>query len=162
VLKRLACAFTGPSGSGKTTLIEKITQILTPKYRVCFIKHDPKGKAIFDTPGKDSYRFFHAGADVITISPDKTVHQSHDTYESDFESIIKMAGDFDYLFIEGLKSWKLPRICIAREKVEEHYLECSQALAVDFGYETSQKLEQLDLNNPNEIIAWIDQHGLMC
>ncbi len=71
--KRLIIAFSGPSNSGKTTTIVKISDILQKKgFKVCVIKHDPKDKAIFDTEGKDSYKFSQTGADVAVVSPHKT------------------------------------------------------------------------------------------
>lgn len=54
--------FVGHSGSGKTTLIERLIPELTRRgVRVATIKH-AHHKVQLDTPGKDSYRYKHAGA----------------------------------------------------------------------------------------------------
>lgn len=161
-MKKLVCAFTGPSNSGKTTLIEKIASILTPEYKVCIIKHDPKDKSVFDTPGKDSAKFFATGANVAVVSPEKTVFQFHENYEHDLDSLMSKLGNFDYLFVEGLKTWKLPRIGIFRNEIPVEYISFIDVLAIDG---TIQKhsipanLAVLDLNNPNEVIRWIDTHA---
>ena len=66
-------AFAGYSGSGKTTLIEALIPCLRRRgLRVAVIKH---GAHHFDMdrPGKDSWRFSQAGAEVSVItSPEKT------------------------------------------------------------------------------------------
>ncbi|NPA04050.1 MAG: molybdopterin-guanine dinucleotide biosynthesis protein B [Epsilonproteobacteria bacterium] len=150
-----AVAFTGASNSGKTTLIEKIVKELTPNYKVVVIKHDPKDKATFDTKGKDSYKFFHSGADVVVASPTRTTYFSHES--KGLEEIVKMVGEFDFLLVEGLKTWKLPRIAIFREKVDPFYLEYADAIAIDNTVPLNQikGIEVLDLNNTHEIIEWI-------
>jgi len=157
----LAVAFTGPSNSGKTTLIEKVAQRLQPHHRVVVIKHDPKDKASFDKEGKDSWRFFQTGADVVVASPTRTTYFSH--RPKDLEQIIKMVGDFDYLLVEGLKSWPLPRIAIFRGSIDPDYLGVSDAVAIDHTVDREtlpQDLEILDLNDPDQILAWIENNAL--
>jgi len=151
-----AVAFTGPSNSGKTTLIEKIAKALIPRYRVAIIKHDPKDKARFDTPGKDSHRFFETGAEVVVASPTRTTYFSHKPMELD--QIVRMLGDFDLLLVEGLKTWPLPRIAIFRNSVDESYFPYVQAIAVDGSVDRSkipQNFDLLDLNDIPRIIEWI-------
>lgn len=58
----------GNSNSGKTTLIVKLIPILKEKgLKVAVIKHCPKGFD-FDKKGKDSWKFFQTGIDVILAS----------------------------------------------------------------------------------------------
>ena len=156
-MKQLAIAFTGPSGSGKTTIIEKISKALSDRYKLAIIKHDPKNKAIFDTEGKDSDRFFKSGADVAVISDVKTTIFKHET--STLEELAKNFGNFDLLIIEGLKTWNLPRIGIFRDKIEEDYLPFLQAIAVDSSIPQEQlnglNVKILDLNNTEQIIEYI-------
>jgi molybdopterin-guanine dinucleotide biosynthesis protein MobB len=59
----------GFSGSGKTTLVER----LVPRFRqdglaVAVVKHDAHGLSL-DLPGKDTDRFFQAGATVFAHDP---------------------------------------------------------------------------------------------
>lgn len=70
-----------------------------------------------------------------------------------------MLGDFDYLFIEGLKSLDFRRIGVFRNSIEKDYLNFINALAIDESInkeEIPQNLICLDLNNPQNIINWID------
>jgi len=161
-MNRFAVAFTGPSGSGKTTLVEKIAKILIEKREVAIIKHDPKDKAIFDKEGKDSYKFSQIGAEVVVSSPTRTTYFSKRNKELD--EIIAMFNHFDILLVEGLKTLPLPRIAIFRNTIEESYLSCSEAIAIDESinikeYIIPSNIDILNLNNPSQIIEWIDKHA---
>ncbi|QKF59424.1 molybdopterin-guanine dinucleotide biosynthesis protein B [Aliarcobacter lanthieri] len=159
--KRLVVAFSGPSNSGKTTAIVKVASILQDSgFKVCIIKHDPKDKAMFDREGKDSFKFSQTGADVAVVSPNKTTIFKKTT--SSIDELIEIFDDFDYLFVEGLKTLELPRISIFRTKLDESYFSVTDALAID---ETINKkdipksLDILDLNDPIKIIEWIDKNA---
>jgi molybdopterin-guanine dinucleotide biosynthesis protein B len=162
--KRLAVAFTGPSNSGKTTLILKVARKLIHEHgkEVAIIKNDPKDKARFDVPGKDSYKFSDTGAEVVVTSPTRTTMFSHRHKELD--EIIAMFGDFDVLLVEGLKTLPLPRISIFRQAIDESYFPYMNALAVDDTIDTRQyalptKVAVLDLNDPDQVIEWIMNHA---
>ena len=164
-MKRLAIAFTGPSNSGKTTIIVKIAQILTKNHKVCIVKNDPKDKANFDTVGKDSYKFSQTGAEVVVTSPTRTTFFSKEY--RDIDSIIEMIDDFDFLLVEGLKTLPLPRIAVFREKIDESYLNCIDALAIDDSidlksYDIPKNIDILDLNNPHEILDWVYDNAKEC
>src|SRR5688500_5492145 len=67
-------AFVGHSGSGKTTLVERLIALFTAAgVRVAAIKHDPKGHATYDSPGKDSWRFRQAGAEAVALAGPTTL-----------------------------------------------------------------------------------------
>lgn len=159
--KRLVIAFSGPSNSGKTTAVVKISSILQDRgFKVCIIKHDPKDKATFDREGKDSYKFSQTGADVAVISPNRTTLFKKSS--SNIDELITLFKDFDYLLVEGLKTLDLPRISVFRNTLDERYFEVSDAIASD---ETIDKklipsnIDKLDLNNPEEMINWIDKNA---
>ncbi|MBN2768808.1 MAG: molybdopterin-guanine dinucleotide biosynthesis protein B [Campylobacterales bacterium] len=155
-----AVAFTGVSNSGKTTLIEKISQKLSQKMRVCIIKNDPKDKAVFDTKGKDSHKFYESGADVVVVSSTRTTLFSHRSMK--LEGIVRMLGDFDLLLVEGLKTLQLPRICVARDTFHAEYLGYSEALAVDKSLKKEdlpKDIDILDLNDIDTIIDWIEKNA---
>src|SRR4030042_2882312 len=60
--------FGGRKTSGKTTLMEKvIAGLKAAGHRVAAVKHDAHRFEI-DHPGKDSFRFTAAGADITVIS----------------------------------------------------------------------------------------------
>ena len=158
--KRLAVAFTGPSNSGKTTLILKVARKLIYEHNmeVAIIKHDPKDKARFDTPGKDSYKFTDTGAKVVVTSPNKTTYFS--SKHQEFEEIVDMFGEVDIVLVEGLKNLPLPRISIFRNKIDEEYFPYMNALAIDESidlntYTLPEDVSVLDLNNEEDVITWI-------
>lgn len=159
--KRLVVAFSGPSNSGKTTAIVKVASILQDSnYKVCIVKHDPKDKAMFDREGKDSFKFSQTGADVAVVSPNKTTVFKKGS--SSIDELISIFDDFDYLLVEGLKTLDLPRISIFRNKLDDSYFNVSNALAVDETIDKSsipKSLDILDLNNPEELIIWIDKNA---
>ena len=159
--KRLVVAFSGPSNSGKTTAIVKVASILNDSgFKVCIVKHDPKDKAIFDREGKDSFKFSQTGADVAVVSPNKTTLFKKST--STIDEMIDLFQDFDYLLVEGLKTLDLPRISIFRDRLDESYFNVSNAIACDEtinNNEIPSDLDILDLNNPEEIILWINKNA---
>ncbi|WP_456322579.1 molybdopterin-guanine dinucleotide biosynthesis protein B [Hydrogenimonas sp.] len=159
---RKAVAFTGPSNSGKTTLIEKIARELIPKNRVAIVKNDPKDKAVFDVEGKDSWKFFQTGAEVVVTSPTRTTYFSH--RHKEIEEIIRMIDDFDFLLVEGLKTLPLPRIAIFRSEIDESYFPYSEAIAIDESvdpsqYKIPQSIDLLNLNDTRQILEWIENHA---
>ncbi|RRS30032.1 MAG: molybdopterin-guanine dinucleotide biosynthesis protein B [Epsilonproteobacteria bacterium (ex Lamellibrachia satsuma)] len=159
---RVAVAFTGPSNSGKTTLVEKIAKVLIKEQKVAIIKNDPKDKAIFDVAGKDSDKFTKTGAEVVVTSPTRTTYFSQ--REKTLDDIVAMINDFDILLVEGLKTLPLPRIAIFRNKIDESYFDCSEAIAIDgtidkTQYNIPQNIDILDLNNTAQIIEWIKNHA---
>ncbi len=159
--KKLAVAFSGPSNSGKTTLIVKVANILQDKgNRVCIVKHDPKDKARFDTPGKDSDKFSQTGADVAVVSPNRTTLFKKDS--STIDELITFFGEFDYLLVEGLKTLPLPRISIFRDMLDESYFKVTNAIAFDNTIkheDIPENIDKLDLNNPEEVINWIENNA---
>jgi len=162
VKKRVAVAFTGPSNSGKTTLVEKVAKTLIVERKVAIIKNDPKDKAQFDVEGKDSDKFTKTGAEVIITSPTRTTYFSQ--HEKTLDEIVSMLNDFDILLVEGLKTLPLPRIAIFRNKIDESYLNCSEAIAIDdsiniSNYNIPEHITLLNLNNITQIIEWIDNHA---
>ena len=160
--KRVAVAFTGPSNSGKTTLVEKVAQILIKEHKVAIIKNDPKDKAQFDVEGKDSHKFSQTGAEVVVTSPTRTTYFSQ--REKTLDDIVSMINDFDILLVEGLKTLPLPRIAVFRNKIDESYFSCSEAIAIDdtiniANYTIPENIDILDLNNTDLIIKWINAHA---
>lgn len=159
--KKLAVAFSGPSNSGKTTLVVNVSNILKQMgYKVCIVKHDPKDKAVFDTVGKDSDKFTKTGADVAVVSPTRTTLFKQDS--STIEEIIELFKDFDFLLVEGLKTLPLPRISVFRDKLDESYFEVTNAIAHDNTINADDipnNIDKLNLNNPDEIITWIEKNA---
>ncbi len=161
----IAVAFTGPSNSGKTTIIEKISKILiSQNKRVLIIKNDPKDKAIFDIVGKDSYKFFTLGADVYVLSPTRTTNFKHST--TDLNILLeKEKNYYDYFIVEGLKHLNLPRIGVFRTQLNLDYFGFINAIVIDSSinlekYTIPVEINILNLNDPTDIITWIDKNGM--
>ena len=100
----------GAHNSGKTTFITKIIEILASEgYNVVALKHDPKGKAITDTVGKDSYKMYEAGAkQVILVSPKKITTYNRTEKDIHPKEIIKKFADkeADIIILEGFKGYE--------------------------------------------------------
>ncbi len=106
----------GWSGSGKTTLIEQIIpQLLAEGLAVAVVKHDAHGIDV-DKPGKDSDRFFRAGADVLLDGPGQQLLRRHPT-DSDrlAPALAELAGRYDLILVEGHKGTPLPKIWLLGE-----------------------------------------------
>ena len=103
-------AICGFSNAGKTTLIEQaLPPLLQKKLRVAVVKHDAH-RIDCDRPGKDSDRFFKAGADVY-VRGDQFFSRSHLTGTVSFEETLNsLAGSYDLILVEGYKHSPLPKI----------------------------------------------------
>ncbi|RAX54738.1 molybdopterin-guanine dinucleotide biosynthesis protein B [Helicobacter sp. 16-1353] len=151
-------SFSGISNSGKTTLIEGLCKILIPNFKVGVIKHDPKNKMVFDTKGKDSYKFFESGADVAVISPSQTTIRFHQSLPNNkVLDIMNNNKSLDYLFIEGFKTMPYKRICVIRDAfVKEDVINADAIATIDSLKGQFSDKVTLDLNNHNEILDWIN------
>lgn len=160
-------SFVGFSGSGKTTLIEKLIPALGGDgLRVGVIKHDAHNFEI-DHKGKDSYRFFHAGAEGVVISSDqKTASVFATKNPEDIHSLIsKNFSGYDLVLTEGYKKSSLPKIIVTRDVLSAEALamfsEGIVAVATDHRQELGGNYPILNLNDPEEvktfILEWKDQ-----
>ncbi len=95
----------GWSGSGKTTLIEQVVPILVKRgLKIVVVKHDAHGIDV-DRPGKDSDRFFRAGADVLLQGPEQEFLRLHRAANGDLVTVLAgLAERCDLVLVEGHKS----------------------------------------------------------
>lgn len=112
--------FVGKSGTGKTTFLEKLIPVLKAKgARFALIKHDVHGFQM-DTPGKDTYRFFAAGADVVAISSAREFAlREQPPVELTLDEVISRLPPVDFILTEGYKSLHNPKIEIHRKELHE-------------------------------------------
>lgn len=109
-------AVCGWSGSGKTTLIEELIPRLTDQgLDVAVVKHDAHGVDV-DRPGKDSDRFFKAGANVVLRAPEEAVTRWHGAAASTLPAVLRqLACRHDVVLVEGHKKIDLPKLWLLRE-----------------------------------------------
>jgi len=98
----------GFSGSGKTTVIEVLIGNLTRRgLNVGVVKHDVHGLNI-DREGKDTDRFFKAGADVIIRGPEQSFFRAHRRGDMPLPDLLRMIGPYyDLILVEGHKTTPL-------------------------------------------------------
>ncbi len=114
----------GKSDSGKTTLLEKLIPALKARgLKVGVVKHDVHGFEM-DKPGKDTYRQFHSGADMVLIaSKDKIGMQKRLAEPLSLPEICeRYFSDMDLILTEGYKSGPMPKIEVFRPEIHKHPL----------------------------------------
>lgn len=107
-------AVCGYSGSGKTTLLESVVSTLVQRgLAVAVVKHDAHGFSV-DREGKDSDRFFRAGAAVaLRGSEEQFLRRGKNTLLSLEDVIAGFALDHDLILVEGHKNTPLPKVWMA-------------------------------------------------
>jgi molybdopterin-guanine dinucleotide biosynthesis protein B len=114
----------GRSGSGKTRLIARLIPELKKRgHAVAVLKHCPHGFSV-DPEGKDSRRFFEAGADsVALVSSGMTAVFQRDGKIADFKALARVYfSNIDILLVEGGRAIRgLRKIEVLREG-ERHRL----------------------------------------
>lgn len=103
----------GSSGAGKTTLIEAlIPRLLHDGVRLAVVKHGAHNVQI-DAPGKDSDRFFCAGADV-SLFGEECFSRWHG--KRDFTLFLQnLSRQYDLVLVEGHASTPIPKIWLLGE-----------------------------------------------
>ncbi|MBK7074263.1 MAG: molybdopterin-guanine dinucleotide biosynthesis protein B [Myxococcales bacterium] len=110
----LTLAICGHSGAGKTTLIEQLIPALAELgWRVAVLKrtHHP---VEVDVAGKDSDRFFRAGATVCLQAPGQVfVRRPTAVADADADgrrALAELAASHDVVLVEGHKETPLPKV----------------------------------------------------
>jgi len=106
----------GHSGSGKTTLIEKLLLELTRRgLRVATIKH-AHHKVQLDTPGKDSWRYSQAGAEVsMLVTGDGVQLVATGVAERGLQELAqRFSGEVDLVLAEGFSNARGVKIEVLR------------------------------------------------
>jgi len=149
------------SNSGKTTLIEKLIPLLKERgLTVGVLKHASKG---FDPeqPGKDSWRFQEAGADIVALAgPGGTVLMRSGERELDPEDLNHILGTCDIVLREGFKSAGGDRIEVFRSGISGTRPLCLDdpsfiALATDTKFEVD--ILQFGLNDASGVAKFIEE-----
>ncbi len=120
----------GWSGSGKTTLIESlIPQLSARGLSVAVVKHDVHGIDL-DRPGKDSDRFFRAGADVLLQGPKEELLRAHRAGNGGLERALRsLARRYDLVLVEGHKGTPLQKVWLSDASRSDPPQGCSGVIA---------------------------------
>lgn len=121
--------FVGKSGTGKTTFLEQLIPVLKARgLRLAVLKHDAHHFEM-DKPGKDTYRFTAAGADVVTISnAEKFAMIEQSQAELTVADIVSRLPQVDLVLTEGYKKSNYPKIEIHRAVLDRPLLTPAQEL----------------------------------
>jgi molybdopterin-guanine dinucleotide biosynthesis protein B len=112
----LVISIVAKSGSGKTTFIEKLLpKLKTRGLSVGVIKHHGH-TTLFDMPGKDTYRHFQAGADVVVgaSAVQVAVFRRQDGAADMDDVISDYFTGLDLVLTEGFKRGPYPKIEVHR------------------------------------------------
>jgi len=109
-------AVCGYSGSGKTTLLEAaIAELVAEGLLVAAVKHDAHGFQV-DREGKDSDRFFRAGATVVLRGAGEQFERRGANSLLPLETTLGRLGSaHDLLLVEGHKDVALPKIWLCAQ-----------------------------------------------
>ncbi len=104
----------GYSGSGKTTLIEKVVKALKKEgLSVGLLKHTSHHRLSLDADGKDSARFYMAGADFVFAHDSKQGFASFPFSAAGLsEALARFPKGLDIVLVEGHKNAEIPGIWI--------------------------------------------------
>lgn len=158
-LRQPVVCFVGRKNAGKTTLMEKvITGLRAAGHRVAAVKRDAHRFEI-DHPGKDSFRFTAAGADITVISSrDQTAVVLQHREEIPLETIVaRFVEGVDVVLAEGYKASPFPKIEVHRKTTGDPLLDPPPpglvAVATDEWVDT--EMPQLDLHDPGSVVEFI-------
>lgn len=161
--------FAAASGTGKTTLLTQLIRILKQNgLRIGLIKHSHHDFEV-DRPGKDSFRLREAGASsVMLVSQYRRaiITEFHSAKEPRLDDQLKQLdqSELDLILVEGFRAEKFPKIELHRSSLEQPVLYPNDpdiiAIATDVALETPDYLIQLELNRPEMIVAFIQNHIL--
>lgn len=110
----------GYSGSGKTTLIlDLLPRLISKGLKVAIIKHNVPGLDV-DKEGKDSDRFFKAGADVVMRGREQSFVRLQGGNEAELDVLlVDLASRYDLIILEGHKAEvNIEKIWLEKEQHE--------------------------------------------
>jgi molybdopterin-guanine dinucleotide biosynthesis protein B len=120
----LVLGFYGNSSSGKTTLIERLlVELKHNKYRIAVIKVSGHPVSL-DENGKDTERFSRAGANpvVLASSTSTTYLVNKSCEEAEIVSHLQHVAQLDFIFIEGSRDKKIPKIRLDERAIRDNTL----------------------------------------
>lgn len=124
----------GTSDSGKTTLITRLIPILRERgLRVAVIKRHAHGDFEIDKEGKDSWKIYRSGADVLIASPVKLafIRRVEESLGNNLDWICsKFLDDYDLIITEGFSKAGKDRIVVVKNPEDVEKFKQGKILAV--------------------------------
>jgi cyclic pyranopterin monophosphate synthase len=149
--------------TGKTTVIEKLLPKLKARgFRVAALKGNLHHHNL-DLPGKDSWRFAVAGAEIagFTTTDSFFIHGRATNGDSS-ATIAGLLRDLDLILIEGNKESNNPKIEVVRSDINPTPLYPVGTVAIFSDLKNIKtKLPIIDLNNPTEQANFIIENFLV-
>ena len=151
----------GKQNTGKTTLIGLIIPLLKRKgYKVGTIKYNIPSFEI-DYEGKDTYRHYQAGADVVSISCPKkfAIIKRIGRKPPSIKDIIECNyRDIDIVLVEGYKNWRYPYIEIQHnhQQMNPTHKEHKHHLKITSIIKTRSHIPTFSKNDLNNVINFIE------
>ncbi len=143
----------GESKSGKTTLIENIVPILKDRgLKVLVLKHAKEFE--IDKKGKNSWRIFKSGADVVITSKEKTAFIGR--LSDNLDEILKIFGKgYDLILTEGFGESKFEKIVVLKDCERFKYRNVI-AVVSDFDVDFEPRFGKKDYEKISDfIIEWL-------
>ena len=153
-------SFVGKSGSGKTTLIEKIIPEFKQRgIRIAVVKHHSHTSSV-DIPGKDTWRFGEAGANLVIVSsPAEFAQFQRVEQELTLAEIAARISNVDLILTEGFKRESAPKIHVSRaDWGTEIVANENEIIAFVSDYNMTTLLPRFDLNDAAGLATFICNH----
>ena len=152
----------GWSGSGKTTLLEYlVTQLAARGYRINIVKHSHHD-IVLEPAHKDSARLRLAGAaEVMIASPYRTaiMRELRGVPEPALAEHLARLAPADLTLVEGYKWEPIPKLEVHRPALGQPALHPDDAhivaVASDAPAPEGARADWLDLNRPEQVLAWV-------
>ncbi|MBA4372033.1 MAG: molybdopterin-guanine dinucleotide biosynthesis protein B [Thermodesulfovibrio sp.] len=121
----------GFSGSGKTTLIEKALPVLKGRGLYVGVLKHTHHNLVIDTEGKDTDRFFKAGAAYVFADDDAQGFARYRHEGADLpEALSRFPKGLDLIIVEGYKSSELSRLWLAKDLADERSRNAGQGSSI--------------------------------
>ncbi len=149
---RLVLAICGYSGSGKTTLIEQLLPRLAARgLRVGVLKHDTH-RLTLDPKGKDTARFFDAGAAVVCAhDPGQQFVRTREGGPVPLPDVLAgLPWDLDLVLVEGHKESPLPKIVVEHPDPKPAIAGPEVLASLPRGERRPERAEEL-------IVSWLEE-----
>jgi molybdopterin-guanine dinucleotide biosynthesis protein MobB len=159
--------FAAYSGTGKTTLLKQlIPRLKAQGLRLGVIKHTHHQVDV-DQPGKDSYILRKAGAGRVLLTSSRhwaLMVDEAEPKEPELAELLERLGirKLDLVLVEGFRHLPFPKIELHRPSLGKPLLFPQDpsviAIATDTPFNKETQLPRLDLNNLQEMSAFVQAY----